>query len=198
MDLKKTGYNHYSKYYYFQLNDFVPAINKLFDRLGLVGVFNYEDNETTGERLATMTIIDTEDPEKQIKFWRAAVDSNASNQAIQNAGATDTYMRRYMWLMAMDIVENDMEEAINGMPENEKPAEEKKQAKKPEPAPKPTGAPRATKEQIQIIKENYPEPQWEGIAKYFKRGSIEELTTVEAKTVIGKVEKRNAGNSDQG
>jgi hypothetical protein len=33
-------------------------------------------------------------------------------QAIQNLGSTHTYMRRYLWLMCMEIVENDAVDAV--------------------------------------------------------------------------------------
>lgn len=196
-ELKKTGFNAYGKYNYFQLNDFIPAINRIFEDVGLLGVFNYLNDPTTGERLATMTIINIDDPEQTILFTRPAVDATASNNPIQNAGATDTYLRRYMWLMAMDIVENDLQDAVDKMPEAEKPASERGGKKQEPKNAKPAGAPPATAEQIKIIKEHYPENQWAGIATYFKRATIDELSTVEARTIINKIkEKENAGTGN--
>lgn len=187
-ELKKTGKNDYAGFMYFQLQDFVPTINRIFSDVGLIGIFNYDPDGS--EPLATMTVCDVDNPDDEIVFKRPAVEAKTSNNPIQNAGATDTYLRRYMWLMAMDIVENDMTDAVAGRPE--KPESEKKA----KPEPKPAGAPPITKEQIEIIKNSYPESAWQGIAGYFKKNSIEELTTVEAMTIIKKIEKRkkNAGN----
>ena len=45
---------------------------------------------------------------------------NSKGQAIQNLGSTHTYMRRYLWLMAMEIVEHD---SVDAAPQAEKPKE---------------------------------------------------------------------------
>lgn len=189
-ELKKTGKNDYAGFMYFQLQDFVPTINRIFSDVGLIGIFNYDPDGT--EPLATMTVCDVDNPDDEIVFKRPAVEAKTSNNPIQNAGATDTYLRRYMWLMAMDIVENDMTDAVAGRPD--KPEAEKKEPK-PEPkSAKPKGAPLATKDQIELIKKAYPEKQWKGIAAYFKKSSLEELSTVEANTIIKKIGAKNARN----
>jgi hypothetical protein len=51
---------------------------------------------------------------------------NAKGQAIQSLGSTHTYFRRYLWLMCMEITENDVVDATTGGVEP---------AKKPEPKP---------------------------------------------------------------
>ena len=59
--IKKTGYNGFSKYDYFQLSDFLPETNRIFKDIGLCAVFNID--VTT----ATLTIYDT-DEEGSIVF----------------------------------------------------------------------------------------------------------------------------------
>jgi hypothetical protein len=39
---------------------------------------------------------------------------NAKGQAIQSLGSTHTYFRRYLWLMCMEITENDVIDAADG------------------------------------------------------------------------------------
>jgi hypothetical protein len=38
---------------------------------------------------------------------------NAKGQAIQSLGSTHTYFRRYLWLMCMEITENDVIDAVD-------------------------------------------------------------------------------------
>jgi hypothetical protein len=100
-DIKKSGKNKFAGYEYFELGDFIPAINKVFDDVGLCGVVRFTTEQ------ATLTVYDTEDG-TSIEFISPMVfASNPKGQAIQDLGSTHTYMRRYLWLMAMEIVEHD-------------------------------------------------------------------------------------------
>ena len=67
---------------------------------------------------ATLTVFDT-DGDGQIVFATPIVYAeNAKGQAIQSLGSTHTYLRRYLWLMAMEIVEND---SVDSLPQQDKP-----------------------------------------------------------------------------
>lgn len=102
MPLKKSGKNKFAGFEYFELGDFIPAINGIFEAVGLCGVVNF----TT--EMATLTIYDTEELGQYIVFTSPMVFAeNSKGQAIQSLGATHTYLRRYLWLMAMEIIEND-------------------------------------------------------------------------------------------
>jgi hypothetical protein len=122
-NLKKSGKNTFAKFNYFELGDFIPEITDIFNEMGLCGVVNLQLD------IATLTIHDT-DSEGQIVFSTPLVHADMGKvQAIQNLGATHTYMRRYLWLMAMEIVENDMVDAadpksapVNPAPKVEPPA----------------------------------------------------------------------------
>jgi len=68
---------------------------------------------------ASLTIVNTEDSADAVDFVTPLVYADMSkSQAIQNLGATHTYVRRYLWLMAMEIVEHD---AVDAAPQEEKP-----------------------------------------------------------------------------
>jgi hypothetical protein len=102
--IKKTGKNDFGGWKYYELGDFIPAIHKIFDKVGLCGVFTF------GE-MASLTIYDTEG-EGKIEFSTPVVYAeSAKGQPIQQLGSTHTYLRRYCWLMAMEIVEADLIEA---------------------------------------------------------------------------------------
>ena len=103
-NLKKTGHNSYGGWFYYELGDFIPTIHKLFDAAGLCGVVTF------GE-VATLTIYDA-DSEGKIEFSTPIVYAEAAKgQPIQQLGSTHTYLRRYLWLMAMELVEADTVDA---------------------------------------------------------------------------------------
>ena len=117
--LKKTGYNKFSNYYYFQLDDFLPAINSIFEELNLCSHFIIRETEL-GE-VAYLTIYDAEAKENDVRkiiFEAPTADSGIKGaSAIQLLGGKHTYMRRYLWLEAMEIVEAD---AVDGLSEEQK------------------------------------------------------------------------------
>ena len=103
-NLKKTGHNSYGGWFYYELGDFIPTIHKLFDAAGLCGVVTF------GE-VATLTIYDA-DSDGKIEFSTPIVYAEAAKgQPIQMLGSTHTYLRRYLWLMAMELVEADVVDA---------------------------------------------------------------------------------------
>jgi hypothetical protein len=112
-DIKKSGKNKFAGFEYFELADFLPAITNIFDSVGLCGVVRFHADT------ASLTIVNTEDSADAVDFVTPLVYADMSkSQAIQNLGATHTYVRRYLWLMAMEIVEHD---AVDAAPQEEKP-----------------------------------------------------------------------------
>ena len=110
--IKKSGKNSFHGWSYYELGDFIPTVHKLFDAVGLCGVVTF------GLDVATLTVYDSEDG-KSIQFSTPIVHAeNNKAQAIQNLGSTHTYLRRYLWLLAMEIVEAD---AVDALPQEEKP-----------------------------------------------------------------------------
>ncbi|WP_257812291.1 ERF family protein [Aggregatibacter actinomycetemcomitans] len=113
-NLKKTGNNRSFKY--FELKDFLPRVNEIFDELKMCAVVRYSSD------LATLTIYDCEKDES-IEFTSPMVQKALpSGTEIQNLGAIQTYQRRYLYLTALEIVEDDLVDSIP--PEK---AEQKKQ-----------------------------------------------------------------------
>lgn len=114
--LKKSGYNGFSKFEYFQLSDFLPAVNEIFDTLKLCAVFSFDHDE------AHLLVINSEKPDEQIAFISPVAESGIKGATpIQNLGGVHTYMRRYLWLMCMEIVEHDAIDALPPEKKEEKP-----------------------------------------------------------------------------
>ena len=109
--IKKTGHNSFSDYDYFELGDFLIPALQIFEQLKLSGVVSF------GVELATMTLTDLEDG---TQFAITSPMSTAKLKAcheVQNLGAVQTYLRRYLWVTALEIVEHD---AIDSSPGAEK------------------------------------------------------------------------------
>lgn len=109
--IKKSGKNKFAGYEYFELGDFIPTVNEIFDSVGLCGVVNF------GEQ-ATLTVYDT-DGDGHVTFSSPLVFAeNSKGQAIQSLGSTHTYFRRYLWLLALELTEHD---SIDSLPQEDKP-----------------------------------------------------------------------------
>jgi hypothetical protein len=101
MPLKKSGWNDFSKYDYFELGDFLPETLKLFHASNLCGVVTFEIE------MAKLTLTDLDDGTELVITSPMAEAALKGAHAIQNLGAVQTYMRRYLWVTAMEVVEND-------------------------------------------------------------------------------------------
>ncbi len=106
--LNKSGHNKFAGYKYFELGDFLPSIQEIFAQQGLCGVVSYLPD------VAVLTITDMDDG------TYIHVNSPMSSAAlkgcheVQNLGAVQTYLRRYLWVTAMEIVEHDALDATTG------------------------------------------------------------------------------------
>ena len=124
---KKSGKNSYAGFEYFELKDFLAVSNEEFLKEGLCPVFSIKSKTTeTGiDEYATLTI---SDGENTITFETPSADPQMAKQnAIQNLGAKHTYLKRYLYLNALELAENDAVDSTIGK-ENEKPTTEIKSA----------------------------------------------------------------------
>lgn len=116
-DVKKSGKNMKMSYKYFELQDIVPVATPIFQQVGLLPAVTFSDNE------ATMTIFNVDNPSDYINFTSPMreIDPIISNKtggevtnAIQRLGSVETYQRRYLYMIALDIVESDSIEPLTG------------------------------------------------------------------------------------
>jgi hypothetical protein len=106
--IQKSGHNKFAGYSYFELGDFLPAIQNLFAKHGLVDVIAF-----TAET-ATLTLYDISDG-SSLKFTSPMADAQLKGcHPIQNLGAVETYQRRYLYVTCMAIVEHDALESVTG------------------------------------------------------------------------------------
>ena len=128
--ITKTGKNQFANYLYFELSDFLPEAIAAFEEVGLVGIVSFNRDD------AQLLIVDTESGE------RIAINSPMSEASlkgchpVQNLGAVQTYLRRYLWGTAVELVESD---PVDSAPAAEPPKEQVQptpRAKVPVPATK--------------------------------------------------------------
>jgi hypothetical protein len=113
--LNKSGHNKFAGYYYFELGDFLPAVQNIFADLKLCGVVSF------GAEMATLTITDTEGGTSLEITSPMSTAALKGCHEVQNLGAVQTYIRRYLWVAALEIVEHDALDATTG---SEKPKKE--------------------------------------------------------------------------
>jgi len=100
-DLKKSGYNTFSKYSYYELKDFMPTANKLMREKNVFAQIVFD------KEIATLKFINLDNLEDVIVFTSpmGSAELKACHD-IQNLGAVHTYLRRYLYINAFDIIEN--------------------------------------------------------------------------------------------
>jgi hypothetical protein len=111
MPIKKSGFNSFAGFKYFELSDFLPSVNTIFAELGLCSVFCINDGE------ATLRIYDSEFG--GVIFFNSPIADTVSkvvieggkSPAIQALGSLHTYLRRYLLINALELVENDIVDA---------------------------------------------------------------------------------------
>jgi len=107
-ELTKSGHNKFAGYKYFELGDFLPAIQEIFNDVGLVDVISFSDD------VATMTIYAHEDGSSVVFTSPMGSASLKGCHEVQNIGATETYQRRYLYTVAMAVSEHDALDATTG------------------------------------------------------------------------------------
>jgi hypothetical protein len=125
-EIKRSGKNMQLSSLFYELADIVPTSRVLFTKYRLLPLTVV----TSGK--ATMTIVDVDAPENTLVF-ELDVQTYDGNKAVtppQAYGAVVTYYRRYLYMVALDIVEADYLDNNLNPPEVTTPVT-------PEVAPKP-------------------------------------------------------------
>lgn len=101
-DIKKSNYNEYGKYNYFDLGDFLPYVNELCEKYQLSNIVHY------GEGKAVLTITNMENTEEKLEFTTPMIVTPLKScSEMQCIGAAQTYARKYLYFDAFEIAETD-------------------------------------------------------------------------------------------
>lgn len=157
--LSKTGNNTFAGFKYFELSEILPVVNKVNNELKLFSAFSFLRDT------ATLEIVNAEKPEEKVTFSFAYSPDGAKLKAchqIQNEGAVQTYIKRYLYQNAYEIAEADQLDASVGR-------DEPKPTSKPAKPAKASEAPKANKksfaETIAEVAKEHPEELNEALGK---------------------------------
>ncbi len=117
--VEKTGVNSHLEFKYFKLEDIVPNATKIFAEIGLLHVFSINGD------VANMTVYNTDDINDFVTFTAPFIvvkpilnkDGKQISNDVADLGSSITYLRRYLYLMCLDIVEADEIDANLKSPE---------------------------------------------------------------------------------
>lgn len=108
--ISKSGQNKFRGFKYYELSDFIPKINEIFAEVGLYSCFKITNQE------AILTIY-SDDTDESLEFTSHISDidddKKMSMSPIQKLGAVHTYMRRYLYMNALEITEPDVVDAAD-------------------------------------------------------------------------------------
>lgn len=121
--LSKTGNNTFAGFKYFELSEILPVVTKVNADLKIFSAFSFLRDT------ATLEIVNAEKPEEKVIFSFAYSPDGAKLKAchqIQNEGAVQTYIKRYLYQNAYEIAEADQLDASVGRdePKQGKPAKQ--------------------------------------------------------------------------
>lgn len=115
--VKKTGKNIHLEFKYFELEDIVPMATAIFAKIGLLAV------PTFGKEYGIMRVYNVDDRDEEPVIFETpftVIQPIVSNTGkvvtneMQALGSSITYMRRYLWQLALDIIESDNIDATLG------------------------------------------------------------------------------------
>lgn len=108
-NIKKSGKNKFAGYEYYELSDILPPINELQSTYKTCSFISFDKER------AILTIVNSEQPEEKIEFSSPMAELTLKGtHPIQNLGGIETYQRRYLYMTAWEIVENDYFDSVQG------------------------------------------------------------------------------------
>lgn len=97
---KKSGFNKFQNFKYFVLKDILPTVNEIFNKNGLYSQYNLTKDYAE--------LIITDSSTGDYLTYRIPVQK-LDNPTMQNIGAINTYSKRYLYMNALEIEEDEDE-----------------------------------------------------------------------------------------
>lgn len=192
MKLEKTGRNNFQKYNYFELKDFLPAVQEICVKLGLRTHFNMKHK--------TKVILEVSDKQSGTKtdFWCHRPKNTEKNpqKFTQLEGSIQTYYMRYLYIQMFELTESDIIDSEDQTKHEEKPKKQpqkkpvKKQVKQSKPTPTIKKETQKQEPKTKQEKKDYEYHSVEEVANYVKNFYKEykiDLTVERGKNTIQKL-----------
>ena len=97
---KKSGFNKFQNFKYFVLKDILPTVNEIFNKNGLYSQYNLTKDYAE--------LIITDSTTGDYLTYKIPVQK-LDNPTMQNIGAINTYSKRYLYMNALEIEEDEDE-----------------------------------------------------------------------------------------
>lgn len=121
--VKKSGHNAFAGYDYFELDDILNAVIEICNKVGAVTIVNFTNE------CATLTFTDCDSGQSIVFTSPMASASLKGCHEVQNLGAVESYIKRYLYQNCFEIAEPDA--CDRTMNPNEKPVQKKQQKQQP-------------------------------------------------------------------
>ncbi len=118
--IKKSGKNEFQNFTYLELSDFVPIAIKLCEENGVYTHINV--GTITNEKYATMTVVNVDNVEEKVVYsleLPCISKEGAFNNKIQDIGKMETYIRRYLYMLFLDIAVADSVDSEDNRPKRQ-------------------------------------------------------------------------------
>ncbi len=121
LDINKSGHNKFTNFHYYELGDFLPSLIKLMDSEGITSIVSFD------REYGYLQIVDIESGDQVVTKSPLEIADIKGANTVQNLGAAQTYLRRYLYMNLFDIVEGEVHDALLNKENTEKPKKEKTQ-----------------------------------------------------------------------
>ena len=197
--ITKGGLNKFNGWRYIELPDFLPQTNLAMQEERLTAIFNcYQDHSSL--------IIHDWDSDKKIIFRTENADATnmkkdgvtPANLAVQTLGSMQTYLKRYLYLHALEVAESDELDNQAGNPDI-KPQKHKTRNQQNEAANEPiilAEVEKATREQIIDVMELFEEERIEKMLAFYKVDGIKDIPKEQLTIAIAKEKSKQALSED--
>lgn len=114
-NVRKSGKNKFAGYDYFELSDILPVVNRICHDLKATCVVTFSSD------LATLEFIDCEKPADRVVFTSPMSTASLKGcHEVQNLGAVESYIKRYLYQNCFEISEHDaLDSTMNPNERNE-------------------------------------------------------------------------------
>ena len=115
--IEKSGKNEFQNFSYLELSDFIPIAIDLCESVGLYTHTNI--GTITNKEYATMTVVNVDNAEEKVVYsleLPCISKEGAFNNKIQDIGKMETYIRRYLYMLFLDIAVADSVDSEDNRP----------------------------------------------------------------------------------
>ena len=179
-EIKKSGENKFQNFQYLELQDIVPPAIKICEELGLYSEVQPNGSDAIG--FATMTIINVHNPAERVMYKIRSPSVNTEsgiNTKLQDTGKIETYLRRYLYMLFLDIaVPDEVDKSDNSIKKKKIETKEKPVPKKVKTKPKKVEKveDKPKKKVKTKPKKSEPEPKNNQLGKILNMSQLDELS----------------------